>query len=175
MSSADFVFRSDTGEHAVRRAGTARDPLFCVKDVCVCLDLSQHTTKQRLLGDDEKVPLLTNTPGGIKKMTFCTESGLYNLILSCRDARQVGSASYRFRRWVTQDVLPSIRRTGQYTVRLAEIKQGAPGPVHGSPDVAVRLAEIKQEELKLRAGLARDLMPLWAAQRELCDPEDARH
>jgi hypothetical protein len=99
-----------------------------------------------------------DTPGGLQNMAFCTESGLYSLVLSCQGARQEGSASHRFRRWVTHDVLPSIRQTGQYNNESA----------------AVRLAETKQQELTLRAGLARDLIPLWAAQRESCDPDDLR-
>ena len=157
-----LVFTDATGQpQCVRRAGTAQEPLFCVKDICACLGITTHQMKQRLLHDDEKVQLLTDTPGGKQKMTFCTEPGLYNLILSCRDARQKGSASHRFYRWVTHDVLPSIRKTGQYVS-------------NSGPTDSAKLEEIKLKSLELRLGLARDLLPLWKQQREECDPDDMR-
>lgn len=47
-------------------------------------------------------------------MLIVSESGLYALVLRCRDAMTPGSVPHRFRKWVTADVLPTIRKTGGY-------------------------------------------------------------
>ena len=60
--------------------------------------------------NDEKGVTLVDTLGGTQKMTIINESGLYSLILSSKlpDAK-------KFKRWVTSEVLPSIRKTGNYS------------------------------------------------------------
>ena len=69
------------------------------------------------LDEDEKGVCNVYTPGGMQDMTVINESGLYNLIFRSRkdEAKQ-------FRRWVTHDVLPSIRKTGSYSVPTAQEK-----------------------------------------------------
>ena len=47
-------------------------------------------------------------------MNIVSESGMYTLILRCRDAVKKGSVPHRFRKWVTAEVLPAIRKTGKY-------------------------------------------------------------
>lgn len=54
-------------------------------------------------------------------MTVISESGLYTLILRCRDAVTPGTRPHRFRKWVTADVIPAIRRTGSYGPASPEI------------------------------------------------------
>nr|WP_267459933.1 BRO family protein [Klebsiella pneumoniae] len=52
------------------------------------------------------------------------ESGLYTLILRCRDAVKQGTTAWRFRKWVTNEVLPAIRKNGEYS--YVEPPQKAP-------------------------------------------------
>ena len=85
---------------------------FCAKDVCDALGYDQtHKAVQRHVeeGDGTKRP--TPTTSGIQQMLFINESGLYSLILSSKL-----ESARRFKRWVTSEVLPSIRKHGGYMV-----------------------------------------------------------
>lgn len=90
------------------------EPLFCLKDVCAALALDSKQVIRRLdKGVVSKHPL--STDGGKQTAAFVTEDGLYDVILDSRKA-----AARAFRKWVTSEVLPQIRRTGRYemTARL---------------------------------------------------------
>ena len=91
----------------LRTAGTPDAHRFVAADVLAILDLDR--TAMRRLDDDEKGVDSIHTPGGDQSMATVTEAGLYSLILGSRkvEARE-------FKRWVTHDVLPTIRRTGRY-------------------------------------------------------------
>lgn len=100
------------------------EPWFIAVDVCNALKLSNPTEVIRRLDEDEKKTL--SLTEGIKRsvgnpnVNVISESGLYTLILRCRDAITPGTISYRFRKWVTSEVLPSIRKTGKYIVKKEE-------------------------------------------------------
>ena len=84
------------------------EPIFCLSDVCQVLGLTSSKVVQRLDKDVlSKYPL--KTTGGIQQVNFVNEDGLYDAILDSRkpEAKQ-------FRKWVTSEVLPSIRKTGGY-------------------------------------------------------------
>lgn len=85
------------------------EALFCGKDVCDVLDYVNAPQAIGKLDDDEKGIYSTDTLGGKQDLLFVTEPGLYTLILGSRkkEAKQ-------FKRWVTHEVLPTIRRTGGY-------------------------------------------------------------
>lgn len=85
------------------------EPWFVARDVAAILDLTNPRSSLALLDDDEKGVHSVDTPGGGQHMTTVTESGLYSLILRSRKPE-----ARAFKRWVTRDVLPSIRRTGSY-------------------------------------------------------------
>ena len=92
----------------IRTTGTSESPLFCLADVCKALDLRQGDVRQRLSeGVVTTQPL--NTAGGVQQANFINEDGLYDVILDSRkpEARM-------FRKWVTSEVLPSIRKSGGY-------------------------------------------------------------
>lgn len=57
-------------------------------------------------------------------MNIISESGMYTLILRCRDAVKKGSVPHRFRKWVTAEVLPQIRKTGSYTKSTTNERTG---------------------------------------------------
>jgi len=93
----------------VRTAGTADKPMFCLSDVCNAIGIiNARNVKNRL--DEEDVRLVdTPTAGGSQQITFVTESGLYDVII-----RSDSEKAKPFRKWVTSEVLPSIRRHGAY-------------------------------------------------------------
>ncbi|HDW0699231.1 TPA: Bro-N domain-containing protein [Escherichia coli] len=101
-------------EHQVRVVMINGDPWFVAKDVCDALRLVNSRKALMSLDEDEKGVTLSYTPGGEQKLNIISESGLYTLILRCRDAVKQGTTAWRFRKWVTNEVLPSIRKNGEY-------------------------------------------------------------
>ena len=87
------------------------NPWFVAADVCEALDISNSRDAISRLDDDEKSKRIVNTYGGDKEMTIINESGLYRIILTSRKPE-----AKRFKKWVTSEVLPSIRKTGGYSV-----------------------------------------------------------
>ena len=88
------------------------EPWFVANDVCTILDINR--TQTRRLDDDEKGVCSMHTPGGEQNVGIVNEYGLYNLILGSRKPE-----AKAFRRWITHEVLPSIRRHGVYATNSA--------------------------------------------------------
>ncbi len=84
------------------------EPWFVASDVTEALTLSTEATRR--LDDDEKGLRTVQTPGGQQEVIIINESGLYSLILTSRKPE-----AKKFKKWVTNEVLPSIRKTGGYT------------------------------------------------------------
>lgn len=97
-------------EHPVRALTIADQPWFVASDVADSLEYKVASAMTRHLDEEEKGVSIVHTPGGDQEMLIINESGLYSAILRSRKA-----AAKRFKKWVTAEVLPSIRRTGQYT------------------------------------------------------------
>nr|WP_308168541.1 Bro-N domain-containing protein [Cedecea davisae] len=95
-------------------------PWFVAADVCKAIGIKHSASAMRALDDDEKGVHSMHTLGGQQDFTIINESGLYTLILRCRDAVTPGTIPYRFRKWVTSEVLPQIRRTGSYSKPVQE-------------------------------------------------------
>lgn len=95
----------------VRTTEINGDTWFIAKDVCDILEISNHRDATSNLDDDEKGVAKIDTLGGMQNMTVINESGLYTLLM-----RSNKEEAKPFRRWVTHDVLPSIRKTGSYSV-----------------------------------------------------------
>ncbi|QKQ75588.1 BRO family protein [Nostoc sp. TCL240-02] len=112
-----FQFES----HEVRFVGTAIDPWWIAQDICEILEINISQTRR--LDDDEKGLRLTQTPSGSQEMLSVNESGLYSLVLGSRKAQ-----AKRFKKWVTSEVLPSIRKTGKYELPQAEQPPILPTP-----------------------------------------------
>lgn len=141
----------------VRVVGTVEAPRFVAKDVCAVLEIENHRdTLAKCLEDDEKGVETIYTLGGPQEMSVVNESGLYALIFRSRKPQ-----ARLFRRWVTSEVLPAIRKTGSYTVmapaalpafadKIIEIHHKAPEPVTVPTEEAM-LCELLGELL----GLAR--------------------
>ena len=122
----------------IRVAGTEANPQFCLTDVCKALKLSAKGVNQRL-GDEviSNYPI-TDKLGREQQALFVNEDGLYDVILDSRktEARQ-------FRKWITSEVLPTIRKHGAYMTDDALQK------AIQNPDFLIQLAtELKNEKQK---------------------------
>jgi len=96
-------------ENPVRIIEKDGEPWFVAKDVAVILGYRDAYTLVRRLDEDERGTRKVCTPSAEQEMTVINEAGLYNAILCSNKAE-----AKAFKRWVTHDVLPSIRKTGAY-------------------------------------------------------------
>lgn len=85
------------------------EPWWVARDVCDILGIRNAADALSSLDDDEKGLANTDTLGGVQQMATINEPGLYSLILRSRKPQ-----ARTFKRWITHDVIPSIRRTGAY-------------------------------------------------------------
>lgn len=83
------------------------EPWFVAADVCRALDIAPTATRR--LDDDEKGLRSTQTLGGMQEIVIINEPGLYSLVLGSRKPE-----AKAFRRWITHEVIPAIRKTGGY-------------------------------------------------------------
>ena len=97
----------DFGE--VRTLNVGGEPWFIAVDVCKALEIKNSRDALARLDDDEKGVALTDTLGGAQNLATVNEPGLYALVLSSRKPE-----AKKFKRWITHDVIPSIRKTGGY-------------------------------------------------------------
>jgi prophage antirepressor-like protein len=98
-------------EHQVRVVMINGDPWFVANDICNALSIQNVTQAIARLDEDERSMFNIGRQG---QANIISESGLYTLILRCRDAVKQGTTAWRFRKWVTNEVLPSIRKNGEY-------------------------------------------------------------
>lgn len=87
------------------------NPWWVAKDVCAILEHTNHRVAVEALDEDEKGVRKVYSPGGEQDTLVISESGLYTLII-----RSNKPEARKFRRWVTHEVLPSIRKTGGYAM-----------------------------------------------------------
>lgn len=106
------VFYNESENVSVRTKVIAGEPWFVGKDVCNLLGIVNHKDSLSRLDDDERRGVGIADPlGGNQQVTCINESGLYHLIFISRKPE-----AKAIRRWVTGTVLPSIRRTGSYSI-----------------------------------------------------------
>ena len=89
--------------------GEDGEPWFVASDVAKALGYRDAEKMTRRLDDDEKGTRSVGTPGGEQQMTIITEAGMYSAVLGSKV-----EGAKRFKRWVTHDVLPALRRDGAY-------------------------------------------------------------
>lgn len=134
-------------------------PWFVLKDVCAAFGDTNYRRISSRLDDDEKGVSQIKTTGGVQSMTIINESGLYSALLSMQPQKARGvSETYiaerqqkllAFQRWLTHDVLPSIRKYGGYAMpdivdKLAE-----------NPDEAIEMLMRYKEEREKKRTAAR--------------------
>ena len=105
MNEMQIFEREEFGQ--IRTITREGEPWFVAVDVCRALEVDR--TAARRLDDDEKDVRSMQTPGGLQDVTIINEPGLYTLVLGSRKPE-----AKAFKRWITHEVLPSIRKTGVY-------------------------------------------------------------
>lgn len=124
----------------IRTTGTSSNPLFCLSDLCSALGIVNHrNVRARLDDDDVRQMDATDSLGRTQQTTFVTESGMYDVVL-----RSDVPSAKPFRKWVTSEVLPSIRKHGAYaTPQTIE-------SIIANPENGIRLLQALQEERRGR-------------------------
>lgn len=105
MNDLQIFNNEEFGE--IRTAVVNDEPMFCLIDICKALEIKNATDVAKRLDEDELTRLNLGSRAG--ETNFITESGLYAVIL-----RSDKPNAKKFRKWVTAEVLPSIRKTGSY-------------------------------------------------------------
>jgi len=119
-ASAPSVFSFDSFD--VRTLDLDGEVWFVASDVAAALDYAHVPHMTRNLDDDEKGVHIVDTLGGAQELAIINESGLYSAILKSRKPE-----AKRFKRWVTHEVLPSLRKSGSYALPSAAANVAAPG------------------------------------------------
>lgn len=140
-------------ENDVRTLIIDGEPWWVLADVCAVLDLSEPHRVAARLDEDEKGRTSITTLGGAQNMNIVNESGLYSVIL-----RSDKPEAKTFKRWITHEVLPALRKTGSYS-----LERPAPSAETGlqRAGLIIRAAEHKavpqSEQLRLLDMAVRDL------------------
>lgn len=122
----------------------ACNPLFRASDVCEILEFgNSRQALESHVDQDDVQKLDTLTSGGIQVVNHINESGLYSLIFGSKKP-----AARVFKRWVTSEVLPSIRKTGAYTAPAAESSLAAQKLAVDAAEVKA-LVRVQQREFEL--------------------------
>ena len=132
------------------------EPWFVAADVCRALEIWNPSQALTRLDDDEKNTLILNEGNrGNPNVTVVNEPGLYTLVLSSRKPE-----AKKFKRWVTHEVLPSIRKTGSYSLDGNILdKSEPPVPVKDQIEYLIQLASITTEK-PLRSDIIRKAVRL---------------
>lgn len=133
------IFKNESfGE--VRVSGTSEEPLFCLADVCKVLELGNPSqVKTRLCGEVITNEVIPDSLGRQQEMIFINEDGLYDVILDSRKPQ-----AKTFRKWVTSEILPSIRKHGIYAT------DNVIDQILNNPDFGIELLTKLKEERSAR-------------------------
>ena len=121
------------------------EPMFCLKDVCDVLELLTQKVVQRLEDDVLSKYPIVDTLGRTQQATFVNEDGLYDTILESRKPQ-----AKLFRKWVTSEVLPSIRKQGGYMVAR---------PDETDEEILARALQIMKAAIESRDEVIAELLP----------------
>ncbi len=141
MNAVSFGFE----EKSVRVMDRGGAPWFVAQDVCGCLGIASHRDAISKLEDDERDAVgITDAIGREQSQSIVSESGVYALIFRSRKPE-----AKRFRKWVTQEVLPTLRRTGAYLMGANDQADEAedPLPLDAPDDI---------ERMRVKLGLVRE-------------------
>lgn len=155
----------DFDQHAIRTIDRAGEPWFVAADVAAILGYRNAPDMVRNLDDDEAATHSVRSSGQNRDMTIICESGVYNAIF-----RSKRGEAQRFRRFVTGELLPTLRRTGQYSMggqRAAQLEQSERTARRRElPGLMDRLELERNEEkrrvvhaLIVKACVAEDIVP----------------
>lgn len=156
----------DFDGNAVRVIMQKDDPWFVSRDVCACLSLDR--TAVRRLDEDEKGVRSMHTPGGMQELSCVSESGLFALIFTSRKEE-----AKRFRKWVTSEVLPALRKHGTYTMpghdpEPKTLPSSVPeASLRLKQDVRAQAMRAAVQTARISGGAEEDVKRLYAEYCEL--------
>ncbi len=150
------------GDSEIRVINKCGEPWFVAKDVCDALNLTNSRKALTALDDDEKGVTLSYTLGGEQNLSIVSESGMYTLVLRCRDAVNKGSVPHKFRKWVTAEVLPSIRKTGSYGNTL-KAKKALPGKITTEQQEAIKQLVMSRGQSLPKEKQAKAMITMWSS------------
>jgi prophage antirepressor-like protein len=154
--------------HEVRTLIIDGNPWFVAKDVCEYFRDTNYRRSVARLDDDEKGVSQIDTPGGRQQMTVVNESGFYSLLFWMQPEKASGKIPEteiknrramikKIRKWITAEVLPTIRKTGAYH---------QPGTVPGKPESLLIVAREFRAAVRIaRAAGLRDAEAVLAADK----------
>nr|DAF23136.1 MAG TPA: repressor domain protein [Caudoviricetes sp.] len=134
------------GDSSLRVVEIDSQPWFVAKDVCDILGLGNMHSSLAALDEDERGLHTMDTPSGTQEMTIISEPGLYSLILRSRKPE-----AKTFKRWVTHEVLPSIRKHGVYAT------ESVVDAMLADPEAMIRTLTTLKEERAKRAQLEKQV------------------
>lgn len=138
------------GEVTIRALDWNGQVGFVAADICRALGITNAADAVQGLDEDEKGIGSIYTPGGHQSVVVVSESGLYELIFKSRKPHAT-----KFRKWVTSEVLPSIRKTGSYTVTATPaVPQRKPWNTWSLEERRIALAEINTARRTLNQASA---------------------
>ncbi|MDO4468686.1 MAG: ORF6C domain-containing protein [Bacillota bacterium] len=123
----------------IRTVTIGNEPMFCLADVCRILEIKNVSDCKSRLMTKGIATTDTLTNGGVQKMTFISEANLYKTIFQSRK-----ESAERFTDWVTSEVLPSIRKTGQYTKPMT-LPEQIQVLAQGTLDNTERINKVEQD------------------------------
>nr|DAV31395.1 MAG TPA: repressor domain protein [Caudoviricetes sp.] len=151
MNDLKIFNNEEFGE--IRTVVVNDEPMFCLTDICKALEIKNATDVAKRLDEDERTRLNLGRQG---ETNFITESGLYAVIL-----RSDKPNAKKFRKWVTSEVLPSIRKTGSYNKPMTTAEK-----IHllaqGNEELNLKVDKVEAEVKELK-----DTMPLLAVDCDL--------
>lgn len=138
------IFRFEKANIRVVTSAPDGMPWFVAKDVCDVLDIANSRQALKRLDDDEKNTVILNDGNrGNPNVSIVNESGLYALVVSSRKPE-----AKRFRKWITSEVIPSIRKTGRYEEGQASGGYQIPGTYAEALKVAAEQAQLAENQRK---------------------------
>ena len=149
-----FLFENNTTIRITDRDG---DPWFLVNDLRHVIGFKNPSDAVQKLDEDEKGIAIFDTLGGPQEHVIVSESGLYALILRSHAAINPGTTAHRFRKWVTGELIPSIRKTGQYAVDIPASRKSLPDEPSLTWPEKCRIVEMFQRLAGSRAAAEKAL------------------
>lgn len=157
MSNIEIFKDSRFGE--IRVSGTSEKPLFCLADLCRVLDIKNVSNCKSRLNEKGLFFVDTPTDGGIQQLTYVDEKNMYRVIMRSDKPNAV-----EFQDWVYDDVLPSIRKTGSYSI-MNKVPQ--------TFAEALRLAAEQQEQIEAQQKLIEVQTPKAEFYDDVVESKDS--
>jgi prophage antirepressor-like protein len=152
----NLVYKDESDARAVRVVMQGGEPWFVLADICAVLTIANsRDTATRIAPEDLGVGL-TDTNAGMRQVQIVNESGLYSVILGARN----NPKTKPFKDWVTRELLPTIRKTGAYSINPTPELPTSPAQValqmaQALVDIEARAERVEARTDSLEQNLAK--------------------